>query len=197
MNESPGASIRPSLRTDNRRRVSERAIAAAVELVRETGELTFTMPAIAERSGISLRTLYRHFPSRNDLVSALANVADQVEASLPPTSLDEIEPWLISAWTNLMAEEALMRAQHLGAAGVRIRRERTALHRSATADVIGSLCPDLSASAKDDLIDVVLLLTSSTALFELVDVLDVDVERGAQLAARTVRSLIEANSPHH
>jgi AcrR family transcriptional regulator len=193
VDQSAVASTRPSLRADNRRHVSERAITAAVELVRETGDLTFTMPAVAERSGISLRTLYRHFPSRNDLVSALAMVADQVEALAPPTSLDEIEPWLIAAWTNLMADEALLRAQHLGAAGAHIRRKRTPLHRSATADVIDSLCPDLSASAKEDLIDVTLVLTSSTSLFEFLDVVDVDVERGAQLAARAVTTLIEAN----
>lgn len=183
----------PSLRADNRRRVSERAIAATVELVRETGDLTFTMPAVAERGGISLRTLYRHFPRRDNLVSALALVADQAEALAPPTSLDEIEPWLVTAWTSLMAQEALLRAQHLGAAGVQIRRARTRLHRSATARVIEALCPDIAVAARAEIVDVALLLTSSTAMFEFIDVLDVDVERGAQLAARAVRTLIEAH----
>lgn len=183
----------PSLRADNRRRVTERAIAATVELVRETGGLTFTMPTVAERSGISLRTLYRHFPSRDDLVSALALVADQVEELAPPTTLDDLEPWLFAAWTNLMEQEALLRAQHLGAAGAQIRRRRTPLHRSATSSVIDALCPGLDEPAKAELVDVALLLTSSTALFEFIDVLEVDVERGAHLAAQAVRTLIEAH----
>lgn len=194
VSESDAASAAPSsIRADNRRRVIERAVGATVELVRESGNLGFTMPAVAERSGISLRTLYRHFPTRDDLVSALAAVADQVDALAPPTSLDEFEPWLVTAWTNLMAEEALMRAQHLGAAGVQIRRARAPLHRSATADVIASLCPDLSRIAQAEVVDVALLLTSSTAMFEFVDVLGVDVQRGAHLAARAVTALIEVH----
>lgn len=194
MSQSAGtSSTPPSLRADNRRRVKERAIAATVELVRETGDLAFTMPTVAERTGISLRTLYRHFPSRDDLVSALALVADQVEVLEPPTSLDELEPWLVTAWTNLIAQEALLRAQHLGVAGVQIRRARTPLHRSATASVIDALCPSIDEPAKAELVDVALLLTSSTALFEFIDVLEVDVERGAQMAARAVRTLIEAH----
>ena len=183
----------PSLRSDNRRRVSERAIAATVELVRETGDLAFTMQAVAERSGISLRTLYRHFPNRDELVGALAVVADQTVALAPPTSVDEFEPWLVKAWTNLMAEEALIRAQHRGAPGVRIRRERATLHRSATAKVIDAICPDIPRATQTEIVDIALLLTSSTALFEFVDVLEVDVERGAHLAALALRSLIEAH----
>lgn len=190
---TPASPVSPSLRADNRRRVSERAIAATVELVREAGDLTFTMPAVAERAGISLRTLYRHFSSRNDLVSALALVADQAEALGPPPSLDQLEQWLVTAWTNLMAQEALMRAQHLGAAGVQIRRARAPLHRSAVAGVIESLCPDIAVTTRAELVDVTLLLTSSTAMFEFIDVLDMDVERGARLAARSVRTLIEAH----
>lgn len=188
---APSAS--PSLRADNRQRVKDRAVAATVELVRETGDLTFTMPTVAERSGISLRTLYRHFPSRDDLVSALALVADQVQAQAPPTSLDDLEPWLFTAWTNLMAQEMLLRAQHLGVAGAQIRRRRTPHHRAATAELIDALCPGIGESTRTDLVDAALLLTSSTALFEFIDVLDVGVERGARIAARSVRTLIEVH----
>ncbi|MGA9278533.1 TetR/AcrR family transcriptional regulator [Ilumatobacter sp.] len=191
MSEVADASFVPSsLREDNRRRLRERVVAAAVELVRESGDVSFTMPAVAERSGVSLRTLYRHFPSRADLVEALASVADQVVELSPPTSLDEIEPWLCAAWTNLMAEEALLRAQHLGASGTALRRARTPRHRSATAAVIDALCPGLAENARAEIIDATLLLTSSTALFEFVDVLEVSVERGAHVAARAVQAIL-------
>ena len=103
----------PTLRDENRRLLRERVVEAAADLARESGDLSFTMPDVAERSGVALRTLYRHFPKRDDVVAALASVADQAVALTPPTSLDDLEPWLVTAWTNLMAEEALLRAQHV------------------------------------------------------------------------------------
>ena len=79
---------KPSLRADNRRRTTERIIDAAADLVGQQGDMGFTMPEVAERSGVALRTLYRYFGTKQDLVDALAAVADQVDALPMPSSFD-------------------------------------------------------------------------------------------------------------
>ncbi len=181
-----------SLREENRRRARQRIIDTTVDLVRETGHATFTMSDVASRSGVGLRTLYRYFPKREDLVGALASVADQSDALAPPQSIDELEEWLVQAWRNLLDEEALLRAQHLGAAGAEVRRRRIPQHRALTLALLRSFRPDLADDVLIDIVDVALVVTSSTAMFEFIDVLDITTERGAYLAARTVRILLEA-----
>lgn len=46
---------------------------ATADLVTERHHLDFTMREVAERSGVSLRTVYNHFPTREDLLAALGD----------------------------------------------------------------------------------------------------------------------------
>src|SRR3954469_17290648 len=50
----------------------ERVLDAATELVRLEGERV-TMAAIAARAGVGVGTIYRHFPTREDLLGALVH----------------------------------------------------------------------------------------------------------------------------
>jgi AcrR family transcriptional regulator len=46
-------------------------IAAAVELLRTTGKVDFTVQEVVDRSGMSLRSFYQHFASKDDLLLAV------------------------------------------------------------------------------------------------------------------------------
>ena len=186
----PGYDGHVGVREDNRRRTTERIVEVAGDLVRSTGRADFTMPQVAAAADVGLRTLYRYFPTRDDLVGRMALLADQVQASPPPATVDEIEPWLVRAWRNLLADGALLRAQHRSEAGLELRRRRQRHHRAATETVVDALAPALDAGRRADVVDVVLLVCSSTALFEYVDVIDVDVDRAARLSAEVVRSML-------
>lgn len=179
----------PSLRERNRHRTHEAIVEAAADVMRRSGQADFSMPAVAEESGVSLRTVYRYFPTRQELITELAQLVDQAQAGSLP-SVDGLADWLKNAWQNLLAEEALIRAQHDGVAGAEIRRARVPLHRAVTEQLLEIERPDLAPQRRADLADIVLLMTSSTALFEFVDVLDVDVDRAARLSASVVAMMI-------
>jgi AcrR family transcriptional regulator len=49
---------------------SHRFIEAAIDLLQASGD-TLTVPEIADRAGLSLRILYKHFPSKNALLIAV------------------------------------------------------------------------------------------------------------------------------
>ena len=70
MNATAGsaAAARP-MRADARRNY-ERVIAAAREVLRTQGE-SATLDEIARKAGVGIGTLYRHFPTRYDLVAAV------------------------------------------------------------------------------------------------------------------------------
>ena len=68
---------------DTRRRITE----AAVELHGSIGPARTTMTAVAERAGVQRQTLYRHFPTEDDLFAACSG---HFEATHP---LPDAEAW--------------------------------------------------------------------------------------------------------
>ena len=153
------------------------------------------MPEVARASMVSLRTVYRYFPNRQALVDAVATVGDQAAASDLPTAafdLTDLGTWLEQAWRNLLAQEAFIRAQHTSPNGAAIRRARIPFFRSVTRTLLEREAPDLDDATLDDVVDTALLLVSSSAMFELIDVLELPIDRAATLASGAVLAVIEA-----
>lgn len=69
---------RQTEQTEARRRaIRERIVAGCLAQVAEAGYSSASMGAIAARAGIAVGTLYRHFPSKSDLLAeAFANAAE-------------------------------------------------------------------------------------------------------------------------
>lgn len=65
--------VQPATRADARAN-RERLLAAAVELFAQKG-LAAEMREIAERAGLSVGALYRHFPSKEELIGAVIEAA--------------------------------------------------------------------------------------------------------------------------
>jgi len=75
----------------------ERLVAAGREAFTEA-DRSASLEDIARRAGVGIGTLYRHFPTRTDLVQAI--YVDEVEAlSRSAAELAELEPWeALTAW---------------------------------------------------------------------------------------------------
>lgn len=72
---------------------SERFIAAATELLHETGSLDFTVHELVERSGLSLRSFYQHFASKDELrLAVLEEAVRGFVATLRTTVEAEADP---------------------------------------------------------------------------------------------------------
>ncbi|HUH13744.1 MAG TPA: TetR/AcrR family transcriptional regulator [Longimicrobiales bacterium] len=71
----------------------ERALAAAVEALREGGADALTMRAVAERAGCTATALYRHFDGKDALVrAATAQVAARFREALDAASPHGADP---------------------------------------------------------------------------------------------------------
>src|SRR3954468_9860015 len=65
------------------------AILDALVRVMARGVADLSMPAVARESGVSLRTVYRHFPTKRDLLAALNIHLDaRIGYSLTPYPVD-------------------------------------------------------------------------------------------------------------
>jgi AcrR family transcriptional regulator len=71
-----------------------RIVDAVRDLIVEVGPSAITLPAVAARADVALRTLYNHFPSRADLLTAaLRDLAAKVSAlSLDVWQADQARP---------------------------------------------------------------------------------------------------------
>jgi AcrR family transcriptional regulator len=124
---------------DRRRRANRAALlAAAGELFTDQGLADTTLDQIAEKAGLHVQTLYRHFPTKQALASALER--EKFEIALTETDKDTLSFW--HDWVALAASQQValdgglnfMRYIHeresnpkLAAAVVEIGREYTDL----------------------------------------------------------------------
>jgi AcrR family transcriptional regulator len=85
---------------------------ALVEQLGDTGPFEYSVFELARRAGVSVRTIYRHFPERQALLDALTErVTARVASSLPaPRTLAELSALPAQIFGRFAAEEALVRA---------------------------------------------------------------------------------------
>jgi AcrR family transcriptional regulator len=64
---------------------TRQAIVDALVHVIGRGGIEFSVPAVAREAGVSIRTVYRNFPTKRDLLAALAyDLDERIGYSLPP-----------------------------------------------------------------------------------------------------------------
>lgn len=89
----------------------ERILSAAEDAFRHHG-LSVDMRAVASAAGVGIGTLYRHFPTREDLVRAItgADLADLAVAHLPDqaSAIDGLREFFTSTLTQLAANKAMI-----------------------------------------------------------------------------------------
>jgi AcrR family transcriptional regulator len=118
------------LRADQVALTRQRVIDAVVELTADA-DAELTVAAVARRSGISPATIYRHFPTRDALVTAAAN--DRVLLGVPSEAdhlgADEMRAHLLALWSELAGNLTLARQGSLSVAGRELRAARFAAHK--------------------------------------------------------------------
>jgi len=104
-----------ALRADAARN-RERIVAAAVEVFAERG-LEASTAEIAARAGVGEATLFRRFPTKDDLVTAIIGVQFAESAALAESCLEDDDPWRgVERFLYGMAERAALDHAVSGAA---------------------------------------------------------------------------------
>jgi AcrR family transcriptional regulator len=190
MTASPagGTSVWSTHRAD----IEERIVEAFMDLL-ETGSPTgVSMPAVAERAGVSVRTLYRYFPSKDDLQRVAAGWFDrrtQDAMENAPVDISNVHQYLRLLWTDLADHLPEVRVQHTTPDGRMLRAARLSSSRAA---VDRALTDDVTGDRRREIIDLVIAVTSSSMFLELVDRMGHEPTRAAELAADLIE-LIVAN----
>jgi len=114
-----------SLRDENAAAARERILSAVAELVERGEPDELTMPDVAEASGISLRTIYRYYPTREKLIEAAGRwIGKELMRHPYPRTLDEVADLFEVGCPDFDKRPGLVRALALSQLGRRVRGYR-------------------------------------------------------------------------
>jgi Transcriptional regulator len=157
MNQSKPQSAHDRQRESTRSAILDSAMA----LLRETPEETVSHEAIADRSGIAPRTVYRHFPKRGDLVGALWGRLRTETGTEWPGSEADIARSVKAQFAQFEKHEALVRASIIASATTDYPQHGSAEGRAAFAKSLAAVTRDLSAAESRRLVAVCVAIYSA------------------------------------
>ena len=169
--------------------VRTRIVDAYVDLM--ATESSLSMPAVAARAGISVRTLYRYFPSKEHLQRHAAGWLDRrVLADMDdrPVDRSSMREYLRRLWLELAESMPAVHVQHATPEGRQMRMARLPIARSR---VERGLPPTIQGERRTELVDLVVAICSSSMFIELVDRMGHAPTDAADLVVDLVELIIE------
>ena len=161
-------------------------------LLLEEHPAALSIPAVAERAGISVRTIYRYFETKQALLDDVADIqlrrADAV-VDKRQDLYDRPDEYLKVLWRDFADDLPAVKAQHQSAAGDELRRRRLQNSRAEIQQRMDAAFPDATDGDRRDLVDALILVTSSSAFLELHGRLDRTPEDSARIAIWAVEAM--------
>ena len=189
---SYGSPLRAKQAEETRERILDatgRVIAGGVAFV--------SIPAVAREAGVSVPTVYRHFPTKHDLLAAIYPHAmrraglDEVPV---PRSMDELRQGLRAHFERTDSMGDLARAAMASPASDEVRRLSMPRRIAAFRQVADSIEPKPSEVDRDRIARLLVILTASSALRLWRDQLGSSVEEAADDVDWVLRAITSATS---
>src|SRR3954447_11758229 len=133
-----------SLRSQHAAVTRTRILSAVAELLEEGDAEEPTMPDVAAASGVSLRTIYRYYATREELLEAAGRwIGDELLRHPYPVTLDEVADRFEEGAADLDQHPRLVRAMALSQLGRRVRGYRRRERLEALARALRDELPGL------------------------------------------------------
>jgi AcrR family transcriptional regulator len=188
-----------SLRTMQKDLARRLIVESTARVILRTGIHQFSMQEVADEAGVSLRTLYRYFPSREALVDGVGAEIDQAlaDAGLTTELHGPITPDSLATLVGDAFRLTAQRGADLARAWVVINMVTGARSTSSrrrdrlVRDVVEDLGPHLDQFEQDRVFGVIRYLAGSIAWKVMRDDLGMETEELAQAVGWAVRTLLE------
>jgi AcrR family transcriptional regulator len=148
MNEASTPDARERQRADTIARI----LSAAFERLRDDPEAAFSHEVVAEKSGVSARTVYRHFPTQADLVRGVWQQLRDRTGTTWPRTLEAIVPELRGLFAQFERNNALTRAMLAAAPRANYSSAGSAEGRAAFREALAPLLTGRTPGQQDQLI---------------------------------------------
>jgi AcrR family transcriptional regulator len=178
------AARKPSLRERQTDVTRDAVVDALIELLEEDGVFEFSFFALARRAGISVRTIYRYFPTKESLFDAVsARVNERVGFREYPKTREEVVALVRGLFSAFDREAGLIMAQIKTGLGRQVRAHAQRLRFEAIVRTVATAAPALSVARSRELAAAIACLMSADAWLRLRTVAGMSGEQsGAALA---------------
>jgi AcrR family transcriptional regulator len=190
--ERAGRTYSSPLRAEQAEQTRARIVEAAVDLLSEGDAGDLSMPDVAERAGVSVRTVYRSFASRDELLDAVIDwINDHIagRAGPPPETREHYETGTAGVVSVLFEIEPLYRALFATAAGRASHRRTAPMRQDSLRQAYAASMQDLDDDAARRLGALLHLNASSHGSLFMKDYWDLspeDVGRAVQWAIKVL-----------
>ena len=183
-----------SVRELQRAVTRERILGAVLALVAEGRADDIAVPEVSRRSGVSLATIYRYFPTKDVLLDAAADEPARQAVGVAHGEMTDGPAYLRTLWRSFAGMLPLVRRQPASEAGRAMRARRYPVSRAWFADRIAGagIAPDSPEGAR--LVRLSLLLSSSLAFLDLHDRQGLDADAAADDVEWAVAALQRATA---
>jgi AcrR family transcriptional regulator len=182
------------LRAEQMEQTRLRILRAVTELLADPATEEVTIPLVARRARVSLRTVYRHFPTRETLFDAWAEWVDAsvtIHLHSYPDRADSLPEFAHELYRSYDESEPLVKAM-LNSRAARAVRERTRRRRQRQFErAMSGLTEGLEPKERLRALAVIYLLVSAPAWQAMRDQWGLDGDEAGRAAAWAVRVLTD------
>jgi AcrR family transcriptional regulator len=185
---------RSPLRDERAAQTQERILDGLVKVMAKNGIAELSIPLVAREAGVSIPSVYRYFPTKRALVSALDDYAHRkgsfTLAEFPPMETpDDLAETIPLTFKKREAIEATLSAAMNSRLGYDIRRPEFEERARYFAKALRPAMKHLDKNEKQWLTDVVFVLSSYACVRAFRDYLGLNTDQAGQRVAWAIRAL--------
>ncbi len=183
------------LRAEQAAATRDRIVNAAIELLQRGDSGDVSMNDVAEQAGVAVRTVYRAFPTRDDLFDGVLETIKQhfaAAAGPHPRSPDEFVATAPAAVRAVFAIEPLYRALFALAAERALHQRGATARQAAILEFFANDIDRLRPDAARRFVALIHLATSSTSVLFLKDYARLDAEDAGAAIQWALETIIQA-----
>jgi AcrR family transcriptional regulator len=186
-----------ALRRDQAEATKARVLDGLVRVIASDGVAELSMPAVAKEAGVSVPTIYRHFGSKQGLVSALGEyVAAKARLGFDefdtPATVDEFVEMIEEFHFRGSRMDPALRAAMATGVGQDARRATMPRRLKAVEESLSLVARGVAGDDFERLRDIILILGSSATTRAFSDYLGMDSDEAGRTVGWAVRLLLEA-----
>jgi len=174
----------------------ERIVEACVALMRRGADLTYA--AVAAGAGVQERTVYRHFPRKEDLEAALWDwiVAHITHADFAARDEEQLVAAMRDSFTGFDAAAPLIQAMLHSPEGLGVRRRQQPMRRAMFEACVDSAVPGAPPQVRERAAAVLQVLYSAASWDLLRSFWDMDATEAADTIELGIRGLLTGLGLH-
>ena len=165
---------------------------AAADCLRAKDPDDVSLADLAIRAGVSLRTLFRYFPTRDDLFSEAGRRLHEAMGLSPDVGDDDVAASFLSASAALAKEPVLARNLLLTSTGRRVRAPGRRQRQASIARAVTSASRGLTPSATTSAAAVIGYLCSAASWVTICDETGLDPDSARKAVAWAISTLMSA-----